>query len=70
MYNLTKVVDFNNIKLMKGVLLCGGSGSRLLPLTSVTNKHLLPIGNKPMIFYSIDKFKEIDIYDKNCSKDI
>lgn len=63
MYNLTKAFDFNNIKLMKGVLLCGGSGSRLLPLTSVTNKHLLPIGNKPMIFYSIDKFKEIDISD-------
>jgi glucose-1-phosphate thymidylyltransferase len=36
---------------MKGVVLAGGSGSRLHPLTRVTNKHLLPVHNRPMIFY-------------------
>jgi len=38
---------------MKGVILAGGSGSRLLPLTTVVNKHLLPVYNKPMIMYPI-----------------
>jgi len=40
---------------MKGIVLAGGTGSRLYPLTKVTNKHLLPVGNKPMIFYPIEK---------------
>ena len=38
---------------MRGVVLAGGLGSRLAPLTKVTNKHLLPIYNKPMVFYPI-----------------
>jgi glucose-1-phosphate thymidylyltransferase len=38
---------------MKGVVLAGGSGSRLHPLTRVTNKHLLPVHNLPMIFYPV-----------------
>ena len=38
---------------MKGVVLAGGTGSRLSPLTRVTNKHLLPIYNKPMVYYPI-----------------
>ena len=41
--------------IVKGVILAGGTGSRLLPLTKVTNKHLLPVGRKPMIFYPIEK---------------
>lgn len=38
---------------MKGVVLAGGTGSRLFPLTKVTNKHLLPVYDKPMIYYPI-----------------
>ncbi len=38
---------------MKGVILAGGTGSRLWPLTKVTNKHLLPVGNFPMIYYPL-----------------
>lgn len=40
---------------MKGIVLAGGTGSRLCPVTKVANKHLLPVGNKPMIFYPIEK---------------
>lgn len=46
---------------MKGVILAGGSGSRLAPLTKVTNKHLLPIFDKPMIYYAIEKMREAGI---------
>lgn len=48
---------------MKGIILAGGTGSRLFPLTKVTNKHLLPIGRYPMIFHSIAKLKEANITD-------
>src|SRR5438309_5321611 len=40
---------------MKGVILAGGTGSRLFPLTKVTNKHLLPVGRKPMIYHPVEK---------------
>ncbi len=40
---------------VRGVILAGGTGSRLFPLTKVTNKHLLPVGRKPMIFHPVEK---------------
>lgn len=40
---------------MKGVILAGGSGSRLHPLTRITNKHLLPVYDRPMIYYAIEQ---------------
>ncbi|HKJ31098.1 MAG TPA: sugar phosphate nucleotidyltransferase [Balneolales bacterium] len=46
---------------MKGIILAGGTGSRLFPLTKVTNKHLLPVGEKPMIYYPIEKMLEVGI---------
>src|SRR5690348_2186934 len=46
---------------MKGVVLAGGTGSRLFPLTKVTNKHLLPVGMAPMIWHPIWKLKEAGI---------
>src|SRR5438094_9175699 len=39
---------------MRGVILAGGTGSRLHPLTRITNKHLLPIYDRPMISYAIE----------------
>lgn len=43
---------------IKGVILAGGTGSRLLPLTKVTNKHLLPVGYAPMIWHPVWKLKQ------------
>ncbi len=48
---------------MKGIILAGGSGSRLFPLTKVTNKHLLPIYSKPMIYYPIRTLVRAGIQD-------
>ncbi len=48
---------------MKGIILAGGTGSRLYPLTKVTNKHLLPVGKYPMIFHSVYKLKQSGIND-------
>ena len=48
---------------MKGVVLAGGLGTRLRPLTSVTNKHLLPVYNQPMIFYPIQTLVNAGITD-------
>jgi glucose-1-phosphate thymidylyltransferase len=48
---------------MKGVVLAGGTGSRLSPLTKITNKHLLPIYDKPMIYYPIQTLVDAGIRD-------
>lgn len=48
---------------MKAVILAGGTGSRLLPLTRLLNKHLLPVGRLPMISYGIDRLKEAGVTD-------
>lgn len=48
---------------MKGVILAGGTGSRLYPLTKITNKHLLPVGKYPMIDHIICKIKQANIKD-------
>ena len=48
---------------MKGIVLAGGLGTRLHPLTKVTNKHLLPIYNKPMIYYPIERMVDAGIRD-------
>jgi glucose-1-phosphate thymidylyltransferase len=48
---------------MKGVVLAGGTGSRLDPLTRVTNKHLLPVGDKPMVQWAVDALAEAGVTD-------
>lgn len=48
---------------MKGVVLAGGTGSRLRPLTNIINKHLLPVGDLPMIQYAIEKLGHAGVQD-------
>jgi glucose-1-phosphate thymidylyltransferase len=48
---------------VKGVVLAGGTGSRLDPLTRVTNKHLLPVGDKPMVQWAVDFLRDAGVQD-------
>lgn len=48
---------------MKGIILAGGLGTRLSPLTKITNKHLLPVWNKPMIYYPMNTLVKAGIKD-------
>lgn len=48
---------------MKAIILAGGTGSRLYPLTKVTNKHLLPVGKYPMIFHAVRKLAQAGLHD-------
>lgn len=48
---------------MKGVILAGGTGTRLYPLTRLINKHLLPVGNYPMVCYGIERLRQAGITD-------
>jgi glucose-1-phosphate thymidylyltransferase len=50
-----------SVEELRGVVLAGGTGSRLFPLTKVTNKHLLPVGREPMIFHPLRKLVEAGI---------
>src|SRR5881392_842117 len=53
----------SRIQTVKGIILAGGSGSRLYPLTRITNKHLLPVYNRPMIYYPIQTLVDAGITD-------
>ncbi len=48
---------------MKGIILAGGTGSRMFPCTKVTNKHLLPVYNKPMVYYPLETLAKAGIKD-------
>jgi glucose-1-phosphate thymidylyltransferase len=60
---LSPIQMFASGDYMKGVVLAGGLGSRLYPLTRITNKHLLPVYDKPMIFYPIETLVRAGIHD-------
>jgi len=57
------MIGGSRMKGVKGVILAGGLGTRLYPLTSVTNKHLLPVWDKPMIYYPIQTLVDAGVKD-------
>lgn len=52
--------------MRRGIILAGGSGTRLSPLTDVVSKQLLPVYDKPMIFHTVERFKSIGVTDILC----
>src|SRR5579871_3455305 len=54
---------YSIMRVMKGIVLAGGTGSRLSPLTKITNKHLLPIYDRPMIYYPIQTLVDAGVRD-------
>jgi dTDP-glucose pyrophosphorylase len=49
--------------IMRGIILAGGKGTQLFPLTKVTNKHLLPVGLEPMLFHPVRQMVEAGLRD-------
>jgi glucose-1-phosphate thymidylyltransferase len=62
-YDILKNAIFKTYMIQRAVLLAGGRGTRLYPATKITNKHLLPVYNKPMIFYPLETLKKMGITD-------
>src|SRR6266702_6429351 len=58
----TRLIRYEG-EIVKGIVLAGGTGSRLFPLTRVTNKHLLPVYDKPMIYYPLQTLVEAGVHD-------
>ena len=58
---ISKTLCERTVVSLKGVILAGGSGTRLSPITKIVNKHFLPVGKYPMIYWSLLKLKEANI---------
>ena len=61
--SISKPTSVRYTSPVKGIVLAGGTGSRLFPLTKITNKHLLPIFDKPMVYYPIQTLVDAGITD-------